>query len=265
FVDSRWNRIFRIDCESGAISLVRDVPQKPLCLFFDTCGSLIVICEYRCQSGATMNGAPMKFTKKADAKGTSYGDWYYPDAAVIPYAINPADPENTMRILPKVKTGTITRTAQSLHPANRWRDDNTYLTATVVETEECFLAPDGVTVIPDFYDLIRASAMSAAKPGEKFYAADEYYKRVISFDVKDNGMLENPAVFAEHGEYCVVKDEKSGKIYAGEGNILVFDEKGELVDTLRMPKRAGTMAIGGANKDVLFVTAIDSVYAIRLK
>ena len=264
FCDGRWNRIFRIDAASGQLRLIRDVPLRPLSLFVDTAGNLIVISEFRYPAEATKNGERMRFEKPADAAGTSYGDWYISDAVTVPYAIDPMDPENTMNLLKKVPTASLHAPAQALHPANRWRDDNSYLTASFTEPEYCYVAPDGVTVIPEFYDLIRSNTLLAAVPGKKFLAVDEYYKRVIESDVKENGCLENPRVFCEHGEYSVAVSEETGRVYVAEGHILVYDTDGNYLETIRTPKRAGTLAIGGKDKDVLFVTSEDSVYALKI-
>ena len=265
FADSRWYRIYKIDAETGALSMVRDVPLRPLSLFFDTEGRLLVVTEFMYAKGATENGKPVKNVKPADAGDTSYGGWYTPDAVVKVYAIDPADPEHTMQVLPKVPTSEIKKAVQALHPANRWRDDNTYFEYSVMETENCFLAPDGVTVIPDYYDLIRSNTVLPAVPGKKFFAVDEYYKRIIRFDVKENGFLTTADVFIEHGEYSVVDDlDRRGKLYVADGDVLVYNADGALTDTIRMPVRPATMALGGTDGNTLFVTAREAVFAIRV-
>ena len=264
FCDSRWKRIFRLDAESGDLRLIRDVMGKPLSMFTDTAGNLIVISEFRYPAEATKDGVRMKFQKPADASGTSYGIWYIPDAVVLLYSIDPEDPEHSMRLLPKVKTASLGSVKQAMHPANRWRDDNSYLDFTVSTPEDCYLAPDGVTVIPDFYDLIRSTSVLPAIPGERFFASDEYYKRVIEFTVRENGLLSDPKVFCEHGEYSIALDRERGRLYVGEGDILVYSLDGELLQTIKTPARVTGLAIGGKEKDILFVCAVGGVYAVRI-
>ena len=264
FVDSRYNLIYKLDLTSGALSLVRDVPQRPLSLFFDRSGKLIVVTEFANPFGATKDGVPMTFKKPADAAGTSYGDWYLSSNEVKLYSMDPADPEHTMTVLEKQPWSEISGTAQTVHPANRWRDDNTYLTATLNIPDQAYVCPDGVTVVPDFYDLIRSNSVYFAVPGEKFYAVDEYYKRVIRYDVKQDGLLEAPEVFLEHGEYSIAIDKKNGVMYVPEGDLLVFGMDGGFRKRIHMDKRPTTVTVGGKDQDVLFVTAIDSVYAMKL-
>lgn len=264
FVDSRYNRIYMLNAENGALTLVRDVPQRPLSLFFDKAGNLIVVTEFSYPAGATKNGEVMKFTKPGDAAGTSYGDWYVSNNQVKLYTMDPADPEHTMTVLEKRPWAEISGTEQTVHPSNRWRDDNTFLTATLNIPEEAWVCPDGVTVVPDYYDLIRSMAVYKAVPGEKFYAVDEYYKRVISYDVKPDGLLEKPEVFLEHGEYSIALDRERNCMIVPEGDLLFFSLDGTLQKKIRMDKRPTTVAIGGKDKDVLFVTAVDTVYAMKL-
>ena len=123
---------------------------------------------------------------------------------------------------------------------------------------------DGVTVIPDYYDLIRSNSLLAAVPGKIFCSVDEYYKRVLAYDVKENGFLENVRVFAEHGEYSIVNDLENDRLYIADGDVLVYNAKGEMLERIPMPIRPATMVLGGADGKTLLVTARNAVYAIRV-
>ncbi len=264
FCDGRYDRIYRIDAADGRLSLVRDVPLRPLSLAFDTENNLLVVAEFIWPKGATRDGKPIRHVKPADAAGTSYGDWYISDAVVVIYTMDPADPENTMRVLEKRPSGEIPQVAQALHPANRWRDNNDYLVSTVKPTAMSYLAPDGKTAIPDYYDLIRSNSLLAAVPGETFLAVDEYYKRVVAYDVEKDGFLKNSRVFAEHGEYSLVNDLKHDRVYVADGDVLVYNGRGELLERIPVPQRPATLALGGRDGRTLLVTARSEVYAIQL-
>lgn len=264
FADARYHRIYKIDAQNGNLSLVRDVPQKPLSMFFDTENNMLVLSEFIYPRGATRGGQPIVNVKPADAKGTSYGGWYLADAVVKVYTMDPNDPENTMKMLSKVPAKDMPKVAQSLHPANRWRDNNDTLWAVVQETEMTTVAPDGVTVIPDYYDLIRSNTVLPAVPGKTFCSVDEYYKRVLAYDVKENGFLENVRVLVEHGEYSIVNDLENDRLYVADGDVLVYNAKGEMLQRIPMPIRPATMALGGKDGKTLLVTARNAVYAIRV-
>lgn len=58
--------------------------------------------------------------------------------------------------------------------------------------------------------MIRANNLSRSKPGRKLYSVDEMYKRVFQCDINKEGLLTNPQVIIEEGDFRVKKfDEKS--------------------------------------------------------
>ena len=154
--------------------------------------------------------------------------------------------------------------AQALHPTNRWRDNNDTLYAVVQPTEMTTVAPDGVTAIPDYYDLIRSNTVLPAIPGKTFCSVDEYYKRVLAYDVKEDGFLENVRVLVEHGEYSIVNDLENDRLYVADGDVLIYNAAGEQLERISMPIRPATMALGGKDGKTLLVTARNAVYAIAL-
>ena len=149
-----------------------------------------------------------------------------------------------------------------LYPANRWRDSNDYMVMAVKKPQDCFLAPDGVTIIPAVFDLIRSNSLLEARPGQPFYATDEYYKRTVRFSVSAEGYLSDAKVFAERGEYNVAVDG-AGNVYVPEGDIAVFDKEGKALKEIAVPERPACVIFGGADGKTLFITARSSLYAVR--
>ena len=122
----------------------------------------------------------------------------------------------------------------------------------------------GVTVIPDFYDLIRSNTLVPAVPGKTALAVDEYYKRIMAFDVSEKGFLRNVRTFLEHGEYSVINDLENDRVYVADGDLLVCNASGEILKRITMEDRPGTLALSPEG-DVLFVTARSNVYAVKVK
>lgn len=264
FADARWMRIYKWSAATDHLSLVSDLPLKPLSLACDKNDRLLVVVEYTPPKGATVNGKPEVYPKPADAQGTAYGVWYNTGSTVKVYAIDPDHPEETLQELEPVPAASVTHIEKALYPANRWRDNSDYLIITVKKPEQLYVAPDGVTVIPVAYDLIRANALLEAFPGQPFYAADEYNKRTVLFDVSAAGYLSNPRVFAEKGEYHVAVDA-NGNVYVPDGEVYVYDKNGKLIDEIKVPERPATLAFGGADGKTLYITARTSLYSIRIK
>ena len=111
---------------------------------------------------------------------------------------------------------------------------------------------------------MRCNSLLPAYPGKKFYAVDEYYKRTVVFDVSQNGRLTSPEVFIDKGEYNLTFDKK-GNIYIPDGNILVYNTEGELINEILVPERPATITFGGKDGNTLFITARSSLYCIQLK
>ena len=126
------------------------------------------------------------------------------------------------------------------YAANRWRNTNDWLRITVTQTEEAFVAPDGKTIIPDQWDLIRANSLAAAVPGKTFFCLDEYYRRTYAFDVNENGWLENPTLVAERGEQGIAEGDK---LYIADGNILVMNKEGGIEKEIDVALRPAALAL----------------------
>jgi len=160
-----------------------------------------------------------------------------------------------------VPSSSVTQVYKCLYPANRWRDNSDYLSITVKKPDQYYQAPDGVTFIPVTYDLIRSNSLLEAFPGKPFYAADEYHKQTVRFTVRPDGSLTDAFVFAEKGEYNVAVDAK-GNVYIPDGQVYVYNSKGQLIDEIKVPERPATIGFGGSSGKTLFITARTSLYSI---
>jgi len=267
FCDSRLKRIFRWSPEEEKLDLVTDIHFKPLSLACDAMDNLLVVCEYLPSKGATINGEPEVYQNGEDAWGTSYSHWYSKGATIKVYAVDPDHPERTMKVLEKVPMVQTANIHKVLYPANRWRDSSDFLTVSRNRNEYCFVAPDqagpfGATVIPACYDLMRGVCLHEAYPGRIFYAVDEYIKRTYRFIVTREGYLEDPVIFAEHGETNAAVGE-DGLIYIPDGEIYVYDSDGNLKGEIAMPERPNCVMPDKTGK-YLYVTARTSFYRIRI-
>ena len=264
FIDGKLKRIYRIDAITHALSLVVDFPYKPDALAFDTKGNLLVVVDFTYPLGATENGVLIDVPMGADSWGSSYFYYYSRRSVTRVYAMNPEHPEDTIQELSRVAREEYLKKRKPevvYYPANRWRDGGDYLTESVRVPKDWFVAPDGVTVLPDQYDLMRCCSLSKAVPGEVHYGVDELFKRVISFETDENGALSNPKPFARHGEFCVVRHENL--VYICESNLFVYDLEGNLVEEIEVPERPTTVAFGGVDHKTMFVATRHGIYMRR--
>jgi sugar lactone lactonase YvrE len=180
------------------------------------------------------------------------------------YAIDPDNAEETIRLLPKVKMGSVASVHKAIYPGNRWRDFHDFNKVAVFRPEWCFVAPDGKTIIPQQYDLARASSALEAFPGKPFYLSDEYDKRMVKVNVAPDGTLSGLEYFAEAGEFGSAVD-RSGNLYVADGEILVFDPDGKQIDYIEVPERPLTLRFGGKDGNTLFINSYKSLYRVKIK
>ena len=263
FCEQRMRRIYKWDVETNLLTMVADYPWPPLSLAFDTKDNLLVIFKYNPQPGYLIDGKQEAVPRLPDAEGTAFSKWGNSGFATWVYAVDPNNPDETMRLLPKVKMGSVKNVAKALYASNRWRDMHDNDEVSLFVPEECFVAPDGVTIIPEQYDLARSSSVLEAIPGKPFYNSDEYERRVVKMDVDPEGKLSNLTHFIERGEFGTAVDKK-GNIYVTDGHVYIFDKDGKQTGKITVPERPSSITIGGKDGNTLFITARSSLYRVLI-
>ncbi|SDG81165.1 Sugar lactone lactonase YvrE [Dyadobacter soli] len=261
FSESKARRIYKWSPQTNALSLVADFPWEPLSLGVDTKDNLLVVFKYVPKPGYLVNGQPETFPNPPDAAGTSFSGWGNSGFGTLVYAMNPDRPEETLHLLQKVPLESVSSIVKTLNPSNRRRDSGDFLKVSTNQFKECWLAPDGVTIVPVVYDLARSNALVEGYPGKVLYGADEYLKRTVRFNVGPQGHLTEPQLFAEKGEFSSAVDGQ-GNVYIADGQVYVFDPSGKETNMIETPERPSTLTVAG---NTLFITSRNALYAVKLK
>jgi hypothetical protein len=261
FCENQQKRVYRWSAETNTISVYADYPYKPFSLAVDTQDNLIVICRYDPQPGFEDDEQPKTIETLPD-DNPLYSGWGSGGWAIVAYAINP-DRADDMQPLKLVKTNEVKNVERVIHPTHRWRENFEDVATGMAETS--FIAPDGVTIIPNTFDLGRSVQLMGVSPNqsEPVFVTHEDPKITYRFHVDDKGMLSNMSEFVKRGEYSNVYDNQ-GNLYLAEGLILVLDKDGNEIKRIRLDERVHSMTWGGKNKDELFVTTSTAFYRIRL-
>ena len=263
FSEQRLKRIYKWSAETNSLDLLADYPWEPLSLGCDSKDNLLVVFKYNPQFGYKINGEQEKYTNPPDASGTSFSMWGNSGFGTLVYSLNPNHPDETIQPLLKVKMGSVANVHKALYPSNRWRDYHDFDKVVLNRNEECYVAPDGVTIIPVCYDLARSSGLAEAWPGKKVYISNEYDKRTVVLDVDKDGFLSGLSGFAEKGEFSSVQDSNED-VYIADGDVYLFDKYGIRVGMIHIPERPNTIAFGGKDKKTLFVTGRQALYSISV-
>lgn len=263
FSEQRMRRIYKWDVETEKLSLVADFPWEPLSLACDTKDQLLVIFRYNPQPGYLINGKQETVASLPDASGTTFSHWGNTGFSMRVFSIDPNNPEESIQELQKKSMNAIDKVAKAIYPAHRWRDLHDFNTISTWSPENCFVATDGVTIIPEYYDFLRSSSSLEAIPGKPFYASDEYNRIVSKMDVKPDGTLSNIRDFTNQGEFGTAVD-KSGNVYIADGYIHIYNDKAEKIGVVDMPERPTAMVVAGKDNNTLFVVARSSFYKYNI-
>jgi hypothetical protein len=261
FCDSRLRRIYKWSAETNSTTLVADYHWEPLSLACDSKDNLLVVFKYVPKPGYLVQGKPEVYTNPPDASGTSFSAWGNSGFGTLVYAVDPENPDETIQLLEKKKMGTLPAISKALYPAHRWRDGHDFNQVTVNRADSCFVAPDGVTIIPVVYDLARAACLVEAFPGKPFYVSDEYDKRTVELKADEQGYVSGLHYFAEKGEFSTATD-RAGHVYIADGQIYSFDPSGKALHMIRTPERPTTLTFGGNKKQALYFTGARSLYRV---
>ena len=125
---------------------------------------------------------------------------------------------------------------------------------------QCFVAPDGVTIIPYYEDLFRCSSLQKGVPGQPIRLLDEYHQRVILSDLDSKGFLRNSRVWANDGDRGLATDAR-GNLYVTDGNITVYSPEGKPIRHIAVPERPTSVLVAG---DMLYITAVSTLYSMKI-
>ena len=128
-----------------------------------------------------------------------------------------------------------------------------YLSAdrnTLIRVEDSLAKPNGIIGTPD---------------GKKLYVADIGAGKTYEFDILPDGKLANKKLFAELGSDGMTIDNK-GNIYLTGKGVTVFNPQGEQIAQIPIEERwTANVVFGGKDRKTLFVTAMGSVYTLKMK
>lgn len=100
--------------------------------------------------------------------------------------------------------------------------------------------------------------------GKKLYVADSGSGGIEIFDYKPGGVLQDGKLFDSPGPDGVRVD-REGRVWAACGDgVNVYSPDGEKLENIKLPEQPANLCFGGADGDVLYVTARTEVYSLKL-
>jgi gluconolactonase len=127
-----------------------------------------------------------------------------------------------------------------------------------------YLAPGAEAATAIITDLVKPNGIIGTRDGRTLYVADHLGNETYAYDIVRPGELSRQRLFVAQGSDGLTLDER-GNLYLTTGNsITVFNPQGEHLDTFSFPLAPANMTFGGPDRNVLFVTARSSLFALQM-
>tara|TARA_R100001039_G_C1850116_1_gene110267 strand:+ start:1292 stop:2233 length:942 start_codon:yes stop_codon:yes gene_type:complete len=127
-----------------------------------------------------------------------------------------------------------------------------------------YLAPGADAAVAIITDLVKPNGIIGTRDGQTLYVADHLGNETYAYDISAPGELTHKRLFASQGSDGVTLDEHGNLYLTGGNNITVYSPAGELLETLTFPLAPANMTFGGPDRNVLFVTARSSLFALPM-
>jgi gluconolactonase len=135
-----------------------------------------------------------------------------------------------------------------------------------LEGQKVYYLPKGkkeLTVVVD--DLKKPNGIVGTPDGKHLFVADIEGNKTYKYEIKPDGTLTNREVFTEKGSDGMTLDNQ-GNIYLSGNGVFVFNPQGKQIEHIDIPaKWTGNICFSGKNRDILFITASEGIYTLKMK
>jgi len=127
-----------------------------------------------------------------------------------------------------------------------------------------YLSPDRKKLIRVIDDMVRPNGIIGTRNGKVLYVTDHGGKKTFVYKINKDGTLSNKKFFAPEGSDGMTLDNE-GNVYLTTSAVLVYNKKGEKIETIEVPEGPANVCFGGKDKRTLFITAQTSFYSVRMR
>lgn len=133
-----------------------------------------------------------------------------------------------------------------------------------IESENVYyLSPDGeLTIVDD--DLVKPNGVIGTEDGSKLYVADIGANKTYVYARREDGTVGRKQEFVPMGSDGMTIDTQGNLYLTGDG-VTVFNASGEKIEHISIDGAwTANVTFGGKGRDILFITASDSVYTLEM-
>lgn len=137
--------------------------------------------------------------------------------------------------------------------------------APEIEGEHLYYLPKGAAQ-PQMVDstLVKPNGIVGTPDGRYLYVADIRADKTYRYEIAGPGQLANRQLFTEKGSDGMTLD-RQGNVYLTGKGVFVFNKEGRQVAHVPISENwTANVCFGGANRDLLFITASEAVYTLQM-
>jgi gluconolactonase len=127
-----------------------------------------------------------------------------------------------------------------------------------------YLDPDRERLIRVIDDMVRPNGLIGTPDGKLLYVADHSGGKTFVYAINKDGTLSNKKLFAPEGSDGMTIDSQ-GNVYLTAGAVVVYNKMGRKIESIEVPESPANVCFGGEDKQTLFITAVTSLYSIKMK
>ena len=114
-------------------------------------------------------------------------------------------------------------------------------------------------------DLQQPNGIVGTPDGKFLFVADIKGDKTYKFKINADGSLSNKQLFCNQGSDGMTLDNRGNVYLTGTVGVTVYNMKGEKIKVVEVPSKwTANLCFGGKNKNILFITASESVYTIEM-
>jgi gluconolactonase len=136
-----------------------------------------------------------------------------------------------------------------------------------------YLPPGAKQAVVIDDQIVRPNGLTLTRDGKTLIVDDTVGPVVFAYDVAPDGSVKNKRNFAQ------LRDIPEGKESGADGlaldsedriyittltGVQVFDAKGQYLGTIKVPRQPANVAFGGPDKGVLYITAREGLYRLKM-
>ncbi len=127
-----------------------------------------------------------------------------------------------------------------------------------------YITPDRGSVVRVIDDMIRPNGIVGTADGTILYVTDHGAGVTYHYTINNDGSLADKQVFAYIGADGMTIDNENN-VYLCENGVLVFNDKGDWIETISAPGQVTNACFGGADNSTLFITTRSGLYSIAMR